>query len=214
MHSIHAMLQLPMSTGTRQVGRGVLGALGAQAEDGALLERVRAGDRAAEELLYRQHVDAVMGLAVRLLGRAGEAEDVVHDAFVTAFESLDRVRDPAAFRAWLLRVTVRHAHRRFRRRTLLRRLGLDHAADDAALAQLAAPGLPSEAIAELRKLDGVLARLPAEQRIAWLLRHVEGLELAEVAAACGVSLATVKRRIAAAQAHVDRHVLDPETGAR
>jgi RNA polymerase sigma-70 factor, ECF subfamily len=104
-----------------------------------------------------------------------------------------------------MRVTVRHAHRRFRRRRLLQRLGFDSEVDDAALAQLAAPGLASEAVAELAKLDQVLAGLPAEQRIAWLLQRVEGLELAEVAAACGVSIATVKRRIASAQARVDRH---------
>jgi DNA-directed RNA polymerase specialized sigma24 family protein len=85
-----------MSTGTRQIGHAALGATpAAGSEDVALIERVRGGDRTAEEALYRQHVNAVMGLAIRLLGRTSEAEDVVHDSFVTAFESLDQVRDAA-----------------------------------------------------------------------------------------------------------------------
>lgn len=203
----HVTMRVPMSTGIRQANHGALQAPAANGrEDIDLVARLRSGDRRAEEALYREHVDAVMGVAIRLLGRTCDAEDVVHDSFVTAFEHIGQVRDASSFRAWLLRVTVRHAHRRFRRRKLLQRLGFDSSPDDAALAQLAAPGLPSEAIAELAKIDRVLAKLPASQRSAWLLRRVEGLELAEVAAACGASISAVKRRIAAAQARVDRHL--------
>jgi RNA polymerase sigma-70 factor (ECF subfamily) len=205
--SSHVTIAMPMNAGTRQASPGAIQAPAASSRpESDLVARLRSGDRAAEEGLYREHVDAVMGMAIRLLGRTCDAEDVVHDSFVTAFEHIGQLRDASSFRAWLLRVTVRHAHRRFRRRRLLQRLGFDSGQDDATLAQLAAPGLSSDAIAELAKIDRVLAELPASQRSAWLLRRVEGLELAEVAAACGASISAVKRRIAAAQARVDHHL--------
>lgn len=180
-----------------------------QSRDAELVARACAGDRSAEEALYRTHVQAVTGLAMRLLGRSSEAEDVVQDAFITALSRISQLRERALFRPWLLRITVHEVHRRFRRRKLLRTLGFqsgDAHDDDVSLARLAAPSCSPEARAELRALDRVLAELPTRERIAWMLRHVEGHELAEIAAACDTSLASVKRWIARADARVQAYV--------
>lgn len=174
--------------------------------DAELVARAREKDRAAEEILYRTHVAAVAALAMRLLGRSSDAEDVVQDAFVTAFSRIGQLRDGALFRAWLMRITVHEVHRRFRRRKLLRALGLDRGTDDARLAALGAPNLASEQRAELAALDRVLSRLPARERVVWMLRYVEGNELTEIASACEASLATIKRWLARADAHVAAHV--------
>jgi len=163
------------------------------------------GERAADEQLYRRHVRVVAGVAVRLLGHTADADDVIQDSFVTAFERLRQLRDAATFRPWLVRIAVRHAHRRFRRRRLLRWLGLDRTEVEAGLAQQAAPGLDAEGRTELAHVDRALMRLSATQRLAWILRHVEGYELTAVADACGVSLATVKRHLAVAQQAVNAH---------
>lgn len=175
-----------------------------------LVERIARGDRWAEEAFYRRHVALVQTTVRRLLGRSAEAEDVVQDAFVTAFEIWDQLREPEHAKNWLLTIAVRKVHRRFRRRRLLRLLGLDQPTDDATLESLARSDLGGEARAELSLLDRVLARLPAEARIAWMLRHVEGASLEEVAVLCECSLATAKRRIALANAMVSQHVLLPE----
>jgi RNA polymerase sigma-70 factor (ECF subfamily) len=171
----------------------------ALSDDAACVAAALRGERRAEELLYRRHAPAVIATATRLLGRSAEAEDVVQDSFVTAFERLAQLAQPAAFRGWVVRIAVRHVHRRFRRRRLLRALGLDRASDDAGLAQLALPMLDPESRAELSRIDAALQRLPAEQRVAFVLRHVEGYELAEAAALCGCSLATFKRRVQRAE---------------
>lgn len=163
--------------------------------DAACVAAALQGERHAEELLYRRHAPAVMAIATRLLGRTAEADDVVQDSFVTAFERLAQLAQPSAFRAWVVRIAVRHVHRRFRRRRLLRGLGLDRGEDDARLADLAQAGLGAEARAELARIDRALNDLPAEQRVAFVLRHVEGYELAEAAVLCGCSLATFKRRL-------------------
>ena len=174
--------------------------------DGALVAAVLAGDRGAEEALYRRHAPSVLRLATRLLRSNEDASDVLQDAFVTAFEDVKALREPDAFRAWVHRITVRLVHRRFRRRRLLGLLGLDRRADEVSLESLADESASPEARVELRWLDAALARIDGKDRIAWMLRYVEGLALEEVAETCECSLATVKRRIAVADDVVRRHL--------
>jgi RNA polymerase sigma-70 factor (ECF subfamily) len=201
-----ASAALELSLGSVEVAATLASDAAAQPSDRELVMAVRAGQRSAEERLYRRHVRAVAAIAVRLLGPGADADDVVQDSFVTALERLRQLREPELFRPWLLRIAVSHVHRRFRRRRLLRWLGLDRSVEDTRLAQQAAPGLHAEARAELQRLDTALHRLPPDVRIAWILRHVEGYELTDVACACGVSLATIKRRLHTAEAFVRSHL--------
>lgn len=174
--------------------------------DATLVERMRRGSRSAEEAFYREYAPQVLALTTRLLSRRSDAEDATQDTFVLALENLAQLRDTAALRPWLLRIAVSQARRRFRRRKMLRALGLHIGADDATLDSLVSPGASAEVKTDLAALDRVLATLPVEQRIAWMLRYVEGQELIEVAHACGCSLATIKRRIAAADAQVHAEI--------
>ncbi|HSC88458.1 MAG TPA: RNA polymerase sigma factor [Polyangiaceae bacterium] len=166
------------------------------------VHEARDGARHAQAALYDLHAPPLLRRLTRLLGRADEAEDVLHDAFLTAFGELKELRDDANFAAWLNRIAVHLVHRRFRRRTLLRRLGMDRGIDDASLKQLAVGGDPSITL-QLSRIAGALEKASSAERLAWMLRLVEGCSLQEVAEACSCSLATAKRRIAAAQARVD-----------
>lgn len=133
-------------------------------------------------------------------------EDVVQETFFLAFTRLKDLRHADSFRAWLIQIAVRLVRRRFRRRRLLRALGLDRQQDDARLLSEMDPAASPEVRAEIAKLDDVLSALPSGDRIAWILRHVEGHRLEEVAAACRCSLATAKRRIVRAQRRIDAHI--------
>ena len=175
-------------------------------DDAQLVARAIEGNRWSREALYRRHAGYLLALSARLLANRSEAEDVVQDTFVTGFRQLPTLREPAALRAWLSQIAVGLVRHRIRRRRLTRLLGLDRGADDATLAALAAPGLSAEGRVELALVDDVLRRLRTEARIAWMLRRVEGLELAEVASLAGCSLATAKRRIAEADALIGAHV--------
>jgi RNA polymerase sigma-70 factor, ECF subfamily len=175
--------------------------------DSELVRRVVEGDAWAEEFLYRRYVRAIWCTVLRLLRSPTEAEDVVQDTFATAFQELPRLREANALRGWLLQIAVRQVHRRLRRHRLRQLLGLEHEEQDAvSLESVAAEGIGAEARAELAMIDRVLVRVPADQRIAWVLRHVEGEPLEEVARACGCSLATAKRRISAVDARLKSHV--------
>jgi RNA polymerase sigma-70 factor (ECF subfamily) len=173
--------------------------------DAALVERARRGDRFALDALVRRHLPAVAAMVARLLGDPVEAEDVVQDTMAAAFADLAALREPSAFRPWLLRVAVHKVHRRFRRRKVLRFLGIG-GEPETGLAELASEDATQEQHAELVLLDRMLGTLPVGERIAWSLRCVEGLSLDEVAVACGCSLATAKRRIQAADRVIRAHV--------
>jgi RNA polymerase sigma-70 factor (ECF subfamily) len=177
-----------------------------QVSDTELVERLGQGDQWAKEALYRRYVRVVWSTALRLMGSRADAEDVVQDTFAEALRDLSLLRKPEALRPWLLQIVVHQAHRRFRRRSILRRLGLDRGTPDATLAALAHHGASSDVRAELALVDRALARVSTEERFAWILRYVEGHSLEEVAAACGCSLATIKRRIGKASACVERHL--------
>jgi RNA polymerase sigma-70 factor (ECF subfamily) len=170
--------------------------------DAQLVALTRAGDRGAFEALYRRHAAFALNLAVRIQGRLGDAEDVVHDAFLRAHNLLDRLRDDAAFRGWLGSIVVSLVRTRLRRARLLGTLGLA-SADPIDLDALAADSAGPDTRALLAQVYGVLRRVPVDHRIAWTLRYVERHSLPDVASMVGCSLATAKRRILAAQSQLD-----------
>lgn len=183
-------------------------------DEAELVRRARDGVGKARSELFRRHAPVLLPMLVRLLGSTADADDALQDAFVEAFRDLGSLRDDRAFGGWLRRIAVHRAHRAFRRRRLLGLLGLDggpgRGLGDASLDALAAPSASPELRAELALLATQLSRLPAPERIAWSLRHVEGYDLEEVASACDCSLATAKRRIAGAHARLARHLALPE----
>lgn len=137
-------------------------------------------------------------MLTRLLNSTADAEDATQDAFLAAFRDLSSLKRPAEFAGWVTRIAVHQAHRRFRRRRLLKTIGLHRHVDDATLEQLADERVAPESRAELSLLQKSLDRLPAAERTAWMLRHIEGYELTEVARLTSCSLATTKRRLAKA----------------
>lgn len=174
------------------------GPLGAELDDAQLVALVRVGDRAAFEALYRRHAPYVLSLAVRIQGHVTDVEDIVHDAFLRVVARLGELRRDEAFRPWLASVTANLVKTRMRRRRFLGALGLASAEPvdlDALVSETAGPDVR----AQLAEVYGILRLLPVDQRLAWVLRYVEGHKLEEVARVIGCSLATAKRRIALAQ---------------
>lgn len=171
-----------------------------------LVQRVLDGDSWAEEAIYRRYAAVVLGTARRLLADHEEARDVVQDTFVDAFSSWGTLRDASRLKQWLLQIAVRRVHRRFRRRRVLRLLGIVVVRQDATLDELTSSDCPPEIRAELGAIARGLEQVSPRARIAWMLRHVEGYTLQEVAEQCECSLATAKRWIGDAEAQVNRVV--------
>jgi RNA polymerase sigma-70 factor (ECF subfamily) len=167
------------------------------------------GDTHALELLYRRHARFAIHLATRIEGSARDVEDIVHDAFVRAFERLDTLTDRAAFRSWLGAIVVHKVRSRMRRTRLMNVLGLGKA-DPVDLDSLASGDASPHTRAQIAQVYALLRTLKTDERIAWTLRCVEGHDLESVANLTECSLATVKRRIGRAQKFLDEHFVSHE----
>jgi RNA polymerase sigma-70 factor (ECF subfamily) len=149
--------------------------------------------------LFARYGRYVARLASRLLGSGDtDIDDVVQDVFLLASRRLPTIVDMIQARGWLATVTTRLVARRLRRRRF-RALFLASPRGHEA----PAPGATAEERALLRRLYEVLETLPTQERLAWSLRYLEGEPLDMVAATCGCSLATAKRRVSAAKKVID-----------
>jgi RNA polymerase sigma-70 factor (ECF subfamily) len=171
--------------------------------DAALVVAARAGEGWAQEALYQRYARMVIGLSQRILAGRDDADDLAQDAFVYAFTRLDTLQNPQAFQAWLRSIVARTASKRLRRQRLLVRLGIRRN-EPIEPDTVVSPDAPADVASEIRIVYGLLDRLPAEERVALVLRRVEGLDLGEIAEQMKLSLATVKRRIAAAESRLSR----------
>jgi len=210
---VHAASRSPVGESKkRTVVRPVT--TGRDVTDAELVRRACQDDRWAEEMLYRRHAAFVLGVCSRLLRHGSDAEDVVQDAYVDAFDQLSDLHEPQLFRRWLMGIAVHKVHRRLRRRRLLRALGLADSQQEQCLDSCLASGASPEVYADIVCLDHALRKLPDAPRVAWQLRYVEGYRLGEVAELCHCSLATAKRRIADAEkiVHEVVHIQEVEHG--
>jgi len=157
------------------------------------------------ESAFRHYSRYVAAIATRLLGRDDEVQDVVQEVFLVALKGLARLREPDAIKGWLATLTVRTATRRLRLRRFRSFFGFDERIRYEALVSASAS---PEQHALLSRIYALLDELPVSQRVAWTLRHVEGQPLEEVARLCKCSLATAKRRIAAAHETLGKAVRD------
>ncbi len=164
--------------------------------DAALVEGLRARRPEAVAALYDRYAPHVRRLLARVMGSARDLDDLAHDVFVRAIGSSGEIRDPNALKAWMTSIAIHTARTAIQART--RRRWLSFLAPEA-LPEPAAIVAESEVSEAMRATYGVLDTLPADERVVFALRFIEGMELTAIAEACGLSLATVKRRIARAE---------------
>lgn len=155
------------------------------------------GGYMSEAQLFKRFAPYVARIGLRLLGREADVDDLIQEVFFAAFKQRDQLRDPQAAKNWLATIAVRTARRQLRRRRLRQFVGLDTGGP---ALELPDPQISPEKRALLARVYEILDGMGVERRLAWTLRYVEGEKLEVVAERCGCSLATVKRRIASAQA--------------
>jgi RNA polymerase sigma-70 factor, ECF subfamily len=160
--------------------------------DEQLVQDLRARQPAASAHFFARFARPVRGLIFKLLGHDSELEDTVQDVFVRAIESIARLRDPGALRAWVMGIAVKSA--RIRLQTRRRKRWLSFLAP-AELPETAVSDASPEAREALRALACALDQLSTDERVAVVLRFGEQMTLPEAATACGVSLSTFKRRL-------------------
>lgn len=159
--------------------------------DAAIVQRVLEGDTEAYSVLVGRHRDRLGRFAVHMLGNRDDAEEALQDAFIRAFRSLARCEDPDRFGAWVFRILANRC------RTALGRRGRRHRTfvhDEVAILT-AAEEHPAERSAWREEIEIALGRLEPDQREAFLLKHVEGLEYEEMAKVTGAGVSALKMRV-------------------
>jgi RNA polymerase sigma-70 factor (ECF subfamily) len=185
---------LAMETGDNTAGMVSRTAISMRDET-ALVARAQSGDTRAFEALYREHVDRVYGLCLRMTGNVGEAEDCAQEAFIQAWKKLARFRGDSAFGTWMHRIAVN---------AVLGRIRKSKREQDRiqAVAEMTTSPASIGDSGELRDLSDAIDRLPEGARHVFVLNAVYGYSHEESSDMLGVAVGTTK-----AQLHRARRLL-------
>jgi RNA polymerase sigma-70 factor (ECF subfamily) len=191
-----------------------------------LVALAKAGELSAFEDLVQRYERVVYLLARRMLRNEQDAEDVTQQAFLSALEHLDRFREEASFKTWLLRIATHAALKVIRKRKGLDTVSLEEAVE----VSEDRDSIPHpEYIADWRQspeqlvernetqllLDEALGQLDEKHRLVFLLRDVEGMSVKETGDALNLTESNVKVRLLRARLqlreHLTRTLGDPRT---
>jgi RNA polymerase sigma-70 factor (ECF subfamily) len=170
----------------------------AELDDAMLVAGVVAGRPAALAALFDRYASVARTVVARTLGSWTDVDDVVQEVFLTVAKRCDTLRDVTALRSFVVSVAIRTARNEYRKRTVRRWVGLE-----AVPASRATRAHDDDVSEQVRRVYDALGEIGVEGRIAFILRRIEGYELAEAATLAGCSLATFKRRLARAEAQFE-----------
>ena len=170
--------------------------------DVALVERVRGGDVSAYDTLVRKYERQIFRIAQHITQNREDAEDVMQDAFLKAYEKLEQFQGNSKFYTWLVRIAVNESLMRLRKRRTGKMVSIDEDVETEEgsvprdLADWAPDPEQNYTQSELKKiLEKTIKGLPPGFRIVFVLRDVEGLSTEETAETLGLSIPAVKSRL-------------------
>jgi RNA polymerase sigma-70 factor (ECF subfamily) len=179
--------------------------------DADLARRCLAGETEAFRAVMRRHNRRLVRIAYSILKDSDEAEDAVQDTYIRAFRSLAQLEDLARFPTWLATIAVNEARGRLRRDRRMQPLD-DAITETEVVPMFTEPAAGPERLAQSGELRLVLEHaiddLPGPFRTVFMLRGVEGLNVAETAACLNIPEATVKTRFHRARALLRQSLQD------
>jgi RNA polymerase sigma-70 factor, ECF subfamily len=192
-------------------------ALSSPLTDDEVVDRVLAGDAAMFEVLMRRHNQRVYRAIRGVMRDEMEIEDTMQQAYLAAFVHLEQFEKASRFSTWLIRIALNEALTRLRRRGRLVAIG-DPLSEDGTLAVSdnvvsidARPSDPERSASArelIAVLEDVIDELPEAQRIAFLLREVEGMSTAEAASCLGLTESALKVRFHRAKAQIRESLIE------
>jgi RNA polymerase sigma-70 factor, ECF subfamily len=183
--------------------------------DEVLVEQARAGDKVAFELLMRRHNQRLYRVVRSILRQPSEIEEVMQQAYVSAFLHLDQFEGTARWSTWLCRIGLNEALSRVRRDG--RFVSIDNLSEEAMVGNGKPRDVDPERAAAGRELTGLVEQaidaLPDIYRSVLVMREMEGMTTAETAAVLDVAEEVVKTRLHRARASL-RDVVERRIGER
>ena len=176
--------------------------------DEDLVGALRAGDPEAPAALWARYSPSVGRVLAKALGPSLDIEDLTQEVFLRVFGRLPSLRDPSALRAFVLAVAMNVLKWEIRRRWVSRRVRLS---GTGTLPDIESTSADAEARHALQRCYRIFDSLPTKERMAFVLRYMEGMTIDEVAAALEVSISTAKRWVNRGAAKVAEQVTgDPD----
>jgi RNA polymerase sigma-70 factor, ECF subfamily len=179
-------------------GASLTGRMQAADTDEALVRQARDGDFSAFETLFERHRTLVYRFAYQMAPRRDDAEDIVQEAFVRAYQNLHRYRDEAKFTTWLLRIVTNLCTDQARMSQ--RRMALEQQEAGGALTWMTSTinEDPVDNLEEDRRRNALrraLNALPTHHRTVIVLRDIEEREYTDIAAILGCTVGGAKLRV-------------------
>jgi len=176
--------------------------------DADIVRALRAGAPDAPAALWARYSPSVGRVLAKALGPSLDVEDLTQEVFLRVFGRLPSLRDPSALRAFVLAVAMNVLKWELRRRWIGRRIRLS---GTGTLPDIETTSADAEARHALRSCYRIFDSLPSKERMAFVLRYMEGMTIDEVAAALEVSISTAKRWVNKGAAKVAARVtVDPD----
>jgi RNA polymerase sigma-70 factor (ECF subfamily) len=197
----------------REITCSELDSIGRPADESLLIARLRANENAAYDELVRTHHAPIYHVAFRMLRDSGEASDVTQEVFLKVFRHIDGFRGESSLRTWIFRIAfseilnrLRWSRRRYLHRTVSIEEQSQETVEGHAPLQIADRGPDPEAELQRKEQEeafqSALRELSDEHRSVAILRDVQGFSYAEIAEILGISMGTVKSRLARARAEL------------
>ncbi len=168
----------------------------------ALVQAAKGGDLSAFEQLVKRYDRNIFRIAQHITQNREDAEDVMQDAFLKAYENLEQFQGNSKFYTWLVRIAVNESLMKLRRRRTDKTVSLDQqieTEEDTMPREVADWSPNPEQLYKQGELKEILTKtingLPASFRTVFVLRDVEGLSTEETAEALGLSVPAVKSRL-------------------
>ena len=169
-----------------------------RADDGIVAGRAMDGDVAAFAVLVRRYTPMMRAYTQRMLNASADVDDIVQDAFVTAWQRLPELDEPAKVKRWLMRIVSRKAVDRLRaQRPVIDIDDVEHPAPSHT-----SPPHIAEARAEVEALAAALRELPDGQRECWVLREIGGYSYDEIAEELDIPVTTARGLLARARKYI------------
>jgi RNA polymerase sigma-70 factor (ECF subfamily) len=158
------------------------------ADERALIRQAQRSDARAFEALYKMHIDKVYGICLRMTGNVSEAEDCAQEAFIQAWNKMDKFRGDSAFSTWLHRIAVN---------SVLGRIRKAKREQDRLIAvgEIAPATVTTGDSGDLRDLSEAVDRLPQGARNVFVLHAIYGYSHDEAGQMLGIAAGTSKAQL-------------------
>jgi RNA polymerase sigma-70 factor (ECF subfamily) len=167
-------------------------------DDQGLIDACRAGNTEAYGILVRRYQDRLYPTVLRITGCAEDAQDLLQETFLRAYQKLGRFHGESSFYTWVYRIAVNLALSGRRRRRPVLHLGdspAGAAADSAIDSRETDPSLPMERAERERIIQGALNALAGDHRAVVVMKEFDGLRYEEIGAILGIPVGTVRSRL-------------------